>query len=255
MDDSDRIGHPARPELLRQLCRNARRYGFPQRAIEHLVETGRIVVWEKGRAIAVSSDRDGMSNFLISGAVLVELVTGNGARVHVLELLAPGEFFSLAPSPPGAPYHLRAVPHPTAEGAPVAVVALWAQDAMRRLMELLPGSGHMALLTTSLIALSRVAEERALLLGMSVEDRLRLIFRRLASRFGRPHPSGDLIDLALSDATIARLVGSTRSTVNRALNDVLIPNDEIARPRHEHVVVRTLAPTVRVIEHAIATGA
>jgi hypothetical protein len=36
---------------------------------------------------------------------------------------------------------------------------------------------------------------------------------------------------------------------------VLIPNAEIVRPRHEHVVVRTLVQDAGVVHAAIAPGA
>src|SRR5262249_49276688 len=135
----------------------------------------------------------------------------------VLNVIAAGDFFCLPPSPRDGAYRVRAVPWARANGDSHVLVALWARDTMLRMMDLLTPGGHLAFYEASWLRLSRPAEHTALMLRCSVTERLRLAFRHLARRFGVPRGRDTLIDLWLPDTFLARLVGTTRATANRAV--------------------------------------
>jgi CRP/FNR family cyclic AMP-dependent transcriptional regulator len=65
--------------------------------------------------------------------------------------------------------------------------------------------------------LSRRLYERSALLAMPVPARVLHQLRVLAHDFGRPHPAGVCIDLPLSHADLAAMVGAARANVTRAV--------------------------------------
>jgi CRP-like cAMP-binding protein len=160
--------------------------------------------------LCVSGDHDDLVNLVIRGVVRIDIAVPGGAWM-ILKFLGRGEFFCLPPSPRSRAYHLRAVAHEP------GTIAVWTRDSLARGIALLPVDSIMQLLTTSWLHLSRLAEGRCLLRLLRLEERVRLFVRRLARRHGTRHARGTLIDLRLRDADVARLVGASRSSVNRCM--------------------------------------
>jgi hypothetical protein len=230
-----------RCHLHQALTRLAPAFGFTPEIVDALVVSARIVTWKGVRTKARSSDGSTVVHLLIRGCVVVEVLVSpdlfssprrrrGGVPVQggVLKLVPAGEIFCLTPVPASRSYELRARAHPNADGDDVAVVAIWGPDAMRDLMGLLGPEGHFRLLNESWLSLSRISEEREVLLALPVIDRLRFILRRLARRFPRSHASGTLIDLKLPNPFLGRLIGANRFTVSRALGQ-LAKNGEVIR--------------------------
>jgi hypothetical protein len=74
-------------------------------------------------------------------------------------------------------------------------------------------------MATAIVQQRRETERRLeLLLLHDVETRLIAFLLDAATRWGQPHPSGQLISSCFTHADIAQLIGSTRETVTLLLN-------------------------------------
>jgi CRP-like cAMP-binding protein len=70
-----------------------------------------------------------------------------------------------------------------------------------------------------------------------MHSRLQQILVWLAQKFGREVNSGRLIDLRLTHQAIAEVIGTTRVTVTRLLNQ-FEREGVISRPRRHYIVLR-----------------
>jgi CRP/FNR family transcriptional regulator, cyclic AMP receptor protein len=136
-----------------------------------------------------------------AGALWESLVLADG-RELALDVLGPG---SLVGEPDGAT-------------AAATVQTL-------RVCRLTPvdPEGFAALFADRARRASRLAAELA---WSDVPSRLRARLDDLATRFGMPDPGGTAIELRLTQDRLARLCGTTRETVNRALR-LLVANGEL----------------------------
>ena len=208
MKTSDPTRHPAKEELRSLLVGQARYFGLTTQAIAELVHRARIE--QPLSTLCVSGDHDDLVNMVIRGVVRVEIAVPSGAAM-ILKFLGRGEIFCLPPSPGSGLYGLRAIAHEP------SVVAVWTRESLAHVIALLPIECVMTLLTTSWLHLSRLAEGRCLLRLLPLTERVQLFIRRLARRHGVAHPRGRLVDIRLLDRDVARLVGATRSRVNRCM--------------------------------------
>jgi CRP-like cAMP-binding protein len=219
------------------LQRGSQTFGLTTRCVIELVQAARILVTSGARPIVYSGDRDGLVNFVVHGLVIVQLVQPD-RRASVLNIVRPGEFFCLPPSPQDASYHVRGVAFDQGPGADGAVVALWKHETLMQLIAALPPSGVIQLLTMTWLALARRDEESRLLLDLDVGGRLAVCLHRLARRFGKPHRDGILIDLQLTDAFLAQLISAGRETVNRRLQTLMRDNVIRREPLHRLLLLR-----------------
>lgn len=238
MASDDRI------DLYLALNRLAPIFRFTPEVVNALVASARIGTWKGGRTKARSSNGSTDVHLVIHGCVVVEMlasqVLSSGKtklQGGIMKLVPAGELFCLSPVPESRPYELRARAHARANGPGVAAVATWTSEAMMELVTLLGPEGNFRLLTESWLLLSRVSEEREVLLALSVVDRLRFLLPRLARRFPAEHEKGILIDLKLPNPFLGKLIGANRSTVSRALGR-LVKSGEVIRIK-DLIVLRT----------------
>jgi hypothetical protein len=78
---------------------------------------------------------------------------------------------------------------------------------------------------------SRLATHQAIVQAPRVERRLELALWQLAERWGRVVPDGVLLPIALTHATLGRLVGASRPTVTLALQS--LSRDRAVRRRED----------------------
>ena len=69
-----------------------------------------------------------------------------------------------------------------------------------------------------------------------VSDRLLLLLKWLAAKFGRPVDQGHLIDLRLTHREIANIIGTNRVTVTRIINK-FEQQDRIYRPQQQYIIL------------------
>lgn len=155
---------------------------------------------------------DGFDFLIVEGIVLKETRLSNRAA---LELLGPGDVLG-PPLNAIRQMESRAVSRYVAHGA-VTLAELGARfrAAARRwpglsdvLLDRLARQTHQASMHLAMLHLSRI------------EDRVVALFSDLAERFGHMTSEGAIIDLDLTHEVIGRLVGSRRSTVTLALQDL-----------------------------------
>jgi len=168
---------------------------------------------------------------LLDGVVRLQCRVEHRCRPLVVDLLGPGELMSISPEPPGgaARDDLGFYPHGS------VLLARFPEVVLRGVLR---GASSDCLL--DLMAELRRAEARRLadksrLLVRSVEDRMRVCIRMLATRFGVAHADGTRIPIALTCADWADLVGCERANATRALLE--LERLETIRREGRHVVL------------------
>jgi CRP-like cAMP-binding protein len=155
--------------------------------------------------------------------------TEHRCRPLIVDLLGPGELISVFPESAGARDDLGFYPHGR------VLLARFPEVVLRSVLR---GASSDCLL--DLIAdlrgreTRRLADKSRLLVG-SVEDRLRVSIRELASRFGVAHPAGCRIAVGLTCGDWADFVGCERANATRAL--LHLERHGVIRREGRHVVV------------------
>lgn len=164
----------------------------------------------RGQTILRQGDPCGCLHVVLEGVVELSVVSPAG-REAIVDLLGPGDLFGeggLFGDP--APSSVRAA------AVGLCRVAVVPHARLRTMMHTRPDVA---------VGLLRVVAERLRRTSDSLQDMLlhdapTRVSRRLAALardHGRPAPGGTLVDAPLTQSDLARLVGSSRETVNRAL--------------------------------------
>ena len=145
-----------------------------------------------GTIVIRQGERSPHPRVVVSGALREDCLSSEGDEL-VLDVLGPGD---LATPPAGRP----------ARGTVRAM-------RVSRLRDALPNEGPAALEAQW----ERAATLACELAWLDVTGRLERRLEDLAARFGRPVPSGRLVDLFLTQSDLAAMVGASREHVNRAV--------------------------------------
>ena len=130
-------------------------------------------------------------------------------RSFTLDFVGPGQWFGDIAVVDTRPLELDVVTH-----LPTTLLVLPARD-LRRLMDAAPALRD-ALLQLNCQRLRHLLRRFEELHTLPLAQRLARQVLRLAHQFGRPHSQGLCIDLGISQADLASLVGASRQRVNRA---------------------------------------
>ena len=200
--------------LLRQVLEHiAPNAGLTTEAIDLLVKGAEPVRVPAGRSLyAGHRDADAVV-LVLEGAGRVECARGTAQGV-ILQLVPPGEFVRttavLAGGSVSTPV-LRAVAHVD------SWVAVIGTSLLATVLARLPGERLVQLMTYSCNALANRLVDHGRMALLRLGDRLLLELGTLAQDFGRPVTGGILIDVRLTHAQLASLVGGSRAAVCRAL--------------------------------------
>ncbi len=165
---------------------------------------------------------------VVAGAVRLAAVAPNGREV-VVGLLGPGEAFGEVALLGGGPSPVEA----RAVGEETAVLAI-PPGVLRELFRRLPAAAEELLrIVAGRLHETTVALEEAL--AHDVPTRLGLRLRRLAETHGEGTPEGVALPPRLTQEELARMVGTTRESVNRALAR-LAARGALAHREHRYVV-------------------
>lgn len=187
---------------------------LPEQSRTALVELGRVERLPRRHRLTEQGEAPRCLFLLGRGRVKVERHTSE--RIFPLGHRGPGQLVGEtvvagalgAGETPGASEHAVVVDELEAVALPMSGV--------RRL--LLADLAFRAAMGAALLAQQREAERRlASLLLHGVEARLIHFLLDAASRWGEPHPRGELIAAPFTHADIALLIGSTRETVTLLL--------------------------------------
>lgn len=181
---------------------------------QQLAEVEKVILerkYRKGRIIFVEDEPGEAVFFVKTGRVKVSKQTEDG-REHILHFINPGEVFAEVVMFDGGTYPA------TAEVVADCTVGLIRNADMERIVT---SHTDIALGLLKIMA-RRLRISQQQLIEMALLDTTRrtasmLLF--LASEQGIPTDRGILIDIALTNQDLASLVGASRETANRILND------------------------------------
>jgi CRP/FNR family transcriptional regulator, cyclic AMP receptor protein len=200
---------PARQTLRALLARHPV-LGMSTGALEAVVSRVDFACWRPGQEVAASDDETAGLRLVVGGVVKIVCHGTSGGAVTV-QLVGPGGLVHLAGIPPETVCRVEAVAHTPALVA-VLPAGTWREVACHvrvdEALRLAEGAWQ---------SLSRRLYEKCTLLTLPIRDRVLHELRALARDFGKPHPAGVCIEVRLSHADLASLIGAARANVTRAL--------------------------------------
>ena len=193
----------ADPELLRYVAaEDAQRAGAALRAPAVDLPVG---LFSPGDLFAMGTNC--FAAMVVSGVINQEIfVTGQPS----LRLLGPGDI--IPGRAPDGPFIEPAFAWSAATPTRVALLDDHFLMAARRWPRLVPALLERALDTQGGVLLQLAVSQQP-----RVEDRLVMLFRNLADRWGRMTPEGVVVSLRLTHESLGRMVGARRPTITLAL--------------------------------------
>jgi CRP-like cAMP-binding protein len=185
--------------------------GLDQESAESLIAQMTTTHMERGDILFHEGDPGDRLYVLGEGKIKLGQSSPDG-RENILAVLGPGEMFGeLSLFDPGPR---------TATATAVAETQVLALST-EQLREYLSGRPQVALTLLAALArrLRRTNESLSDLVFNDVPGRVAKALLDLASRFGRPVEEGVMVSHDLTQEELAKLVGASRETVNKALAD------------------------------------
>lgn len=219
-------------ELFRQVFdRIAPRLGLTSDVIDVLVRGGETRLVRPERPLCPQGCGDDLAVLMLDGAGRVECAAPGGGVV-IAQIVPPGQFVRLPTGRrPGSPAPgLRAVAHVD------SWVGLISGSSLAAALDRLPGDRALRLMAYGWRAFSGHLYERCRLPVLRLPDRLLVQLGILAHDFGHPLGWGTRIELRVTHAQLAGLVGGSRPAVCRALR-MLTSQGRLALDRDRFVVM------------------
>lgn len=219
-----------RTDVLACLRQQAARAGLPPAAARAFAQHARLVVCAPGRQIALPDHSEALS-LLITGAARVEC-PGPGDDPLTLLFAKPG-WLILGGAPPVDRAGFRAVAQVE------SCAAVLTSDGLSHVVDAMTAGEFLRFLSFGWRVLSHHLWRSCLFLMMGERDRVLHQLTQLAHDFPAPHELGTIIDLDLSAADVARLVGANEARVGRHMRQ-LTRQRRIAcvtQPRNRIVVI------------------
>jgi CRP-like cAMP-binding protein len=203
---------PAR-QTLRALLAQHTTLGLSAGTLEALVARAEFGCWHTGQEVAASNEQPAGLRVVVGG--VVQLVChGRGGGAVTVQLVGAGGLLHLTGVPPDTVHRVCAVAHTP------ALVAVLPPGTGRDVACHLRVEEALRLVACAWQTLSRRLYEKSALLALPVRARVLQELRSLAHDFGRPHPAGVCVDVPISHADLASLVGAARANVTRALGSL-----------------------------------
>lgn len=180
------------------------RRALETRAVERSYQPNRVVFME--------GDPGEYLGFLLEGRIKLYRVSAQGQE-KIIHLLGEGEIFGEAPVIDGGIQPL------TVETIQNSRVALVREDDVQELRRAFPDLNEL-LLNTMASRLRTCYRQISSLALKTTYGRIASRLFKLVHDFGIQTPDGIRLDLSLTQAELANLVGSSRESVSRTLNDL-----------------------------------
>lgn len=200
---------PARQTLRALLARQAD-LGLSTSAVEAMVCRVHFLCCRSGEEIVSGSAQAGAVCLVVGGVVKI-VCGGPSSKPVTVQMVGAGGILQLDAATCESGSDVVAIAHTPALVAYLPS-AMWREVACHLRVE-----ESLRLAARAWQTLSRRLYERSALLAMPVADRVLHQLRVLARDFGRAHPEGVCIDLPLSHADLAGMVGAARANVTRAV--------------------------------------
>ncbi|MCC6164752.1 MAG: Crp/Fnr family transcriptional regulator [Acidobacteria bacterium] len=175
-----------------------------------LAAASRVQTFERGEGVFQEGDAPTTFAAVIEGHVKIFKRLANGRDI-ILHLCGAGQILGSVAVFEGRPYPA------SAEALERTSCLLVPRQAFFQLLEQSPSlvRGLLSGLSLRLIELTDRLTE---LTGSQVESRFARLFLKLGDQFGRPHPEGIFVPLALSRQELADLTGTTIETCIRVMS-------------------------------------
>lgn len=191
---------------------------FRYLADEQLAEVAKAVLernYQRGRFIFMEGEPGEAIFFVKTGRVKISKQTSDG-REHILHFVHPGEIFAEVVLF-GDEHHPTTYPA-TAEVVEDCCVGMIRNHDMERIIKASPdlAMGMLKILAARLRLAQRQINDLAL---MDVPRRMASMLLYLIAEQGIITPEGFRIEMSLTNQDLANMIGTSRETANRVLND------------------------------------
>jgi CRP/FNR family transcriptional regulator len=191
--------------------------GLPTAIIEELIGHHTVVTYPKGSTLFLHGSPADMFFCVFSGMVEVYCPQSDGSRVLV-RLAGPGEILG----------HVDFIDHKgrraqvfEARARGKCEVALITREHVGKLLQTLAPAQLIGLLECVNTMWSAAANGWATFIGLNYRERLGLVLRDLASRFGVADSRGTIVLTELLHAKLAEMIGSSRPIITRLINEMV----------------------------------
>ena len=191
------------------------------------------VTYEKGAVIFASGASANLVFWVAKGLVKAYLPLANGGRSLVF-VARSGEPLGMIDrvDDRGRRHHLLA-----GHALTKCTVGLLSREQLATLLHKLDCQTAVKLLENLNTMWSAMFERFAGLIGLSLRERLEMVFKDLAARFGVKDDRGVLIMPKLSQAELAEMIGSSRPMISKLLAD-MANEGLLARGEHRLILRR-----------------
>jgi CRP-like cAMP-binding protein len=219
--------------------------GLPREIVDELISHHTIVTYPKGSALFLQGSPADMFFWVFSGTVEVFCPQSDGERV-LMRLCGPGEILG----------HVDFIDHKQrraqmfeAHARTKCEVALLTREHISRLLQTLEPTQLIRLLEYVNTLWSAAANSWATFISLDYRERLELVLKDLASRFGVEDSRGILLITDLLHAKLAEMIGSSRPMITRLINE-MVDQGVLARRGKQYVLLnRPERPAHAALNH------
>jgi CRP-like cAMP-binding protein len=206
--------------------------GLPTEIVDELISHHTLVTYPKGSALFLQGSPADMFFWIISGSAEVFCPQPDGERV-LMRLCGPGEMLG----------HVNFIDHKQrraqmfeAYARTKCEVALLTHEHILRLLQTLEPTQLIRLLEYVNTKWSAAAKSWATFISLDYRERLELVLKDLAARFGVEDSRGTLLITDLLHAKLAEMIGSSRPMITRLIND-MVEQGVLARHGKQYVLL------------------
>jgi CRP-like cAMP-binding protein len=224
------------PQLPEALQRRVEKFvndtGLPREIVDELITHHTVVTYPRGSALFLQGSPADMFFWIFSGTVEVFCPQPDGNRV-LTRLCGPGELLG----------HVDFIDHKgrraqmfEAHARTKCEVALLTREHVFRLLQTLEPAQLIHLIEYLNTQWSAVASSWANFIGLDYRERLELVLKDLASRFGVEDSRGTVLITDLLHAKLAEMIGSSRPMITRLINE-MVAQGVLARRGKQYVLL------------------
>jgi len=198
--------------LKKQICE----FGLSAEVADNIIGHHTLVHYNKGAMVALQGAPADVLFCVINGLVKVYCARTNGTRILV-KLAGPGDLVGYADYIDSSGYRAQVF---EVEALTRTSVALFTREHISKILATLAPSVLLQVIERLNTAWSSMAQWFGTFLAMSFKERLELVLRELAVKFGVRDSRGILLTPELAHGDFADMIGSSRPMVTRLIAEM-----------------------------------